>query len=1040
MPAKLVKKFPNENPDLEKQFGCVNAIFQMFDRHHFLTGRRPNDHKNKKLPSGHDLLKSGRHEPERNPCFSQILQEKNLSKFLYENEKASLESSRSSLSSSSSSSFSSIEFNKSSQQDACSFDRTFFPERSMKNSQKVKNSEDDANPIRFDPRNNTPVSKSHQQPSGFHNAVKDHMKKDSEILTIKTSSADKVKNRVVKHIDSPRPARITTPKMPSDLDEAIRVLIELKKAPWNFSEHGVKDASFYQESQRITPRFSMDSRDNTNSAAKLREIPRLSLDSKQVSQRSSNFASNTSLTLEDLDKIITSPCINRAANLLQDLGSERRHPGVVAKLMGLDEMPQLNSASREPATRRSSIPLSATSPKGIKDASSDRSPHSIQRRDSVMGKPKDHNSVQKTKSEFIYEEVEERLKKHQFQQQNKDLKALKQMVDAMRAKRLAQTTKDADQSYKVSMLEDYTDRTPKGSNHILRSPKVSKQPANSPKSLHSPIVIMKPAKSINISELEITKGMQATCNQSLRSPKACKQPANDPKSFGSPIVIMKPAKNVDISDASNHTVMQLEGLSTLPKLHTDSGGRKKGPTNITSDKVHSLRVRLGESKTETVLATDKQFSRRSLANNNSPRYHSNASQSLSKMQQGMGENTGVSTRTSTTLSPRLQQRKVEVEKQSYSPIRDLNKVQIQITDKKQVESISPRGRPRLKQSQMQKCSDQVDEYLPASYRNSSLASRSTVLQQNIRGPSSRTAQNAACLFNQENTMVNMNPYPWEKELASIDFEHPNPVPVLNDSCYQDEFTHYCLERRTSNTTRDHSPCTFGICCYQNGLHDGQVSDKKLQHAESLEHKLSSTNEELQNINFISSNCCDIQNPDHKYVSEILMTLGLLNKECDNNPFQIHSPFPVINPDLFGVLEKRQGETLQHKRIVEKNHRKLVFDVVNEILVHKGESISQGNCHEILLQKRKKIAGQHLLEEVCCEIKQLQAGCTRSISLEDDAEFIFREDFLGQCEGWEDFSMDKTKVGLQIERLILKDLINEVVGEVTEVGAQATHFD
>ncbi|WOL08659.1 hypothetical protein Cni_G17412 [Canna indica] len=85
----------------------------------------------------------------------------------------------------------------------------------------------------------------------------------------------------------------------------------------------------------------------------------------------------------------------------------------------------------------------------------------------------------------------------------------------------------------------------------------------------------------------------------------------------------------------------------------------------------------------------------------------------------------------------------------------------------------------------------------------------------------------------------------------------------------------------------------------------------------------------------------MQNPDHKYVSEILMTAGLLNKECVNTPFRLILIYLVF-------MEKRQEDTLQHKRIVEKNHKKLVFDVINEILVHKGESISQGNGHEILL--------------------------------------------------------------------------------------------
>lgn len=30
----------DEKRDLRKQIGCMNGIFQIFDRHHFITGRR----------------------------------------------------------------------------------------------------------------------------------------------------------------------------------------------------------------------------------------------------------------------------------------------------------------------------------------------------------------------------------------------------------------------------------------------------------------------------------------------------------------------------------------------------------------------------------------------------------------------------------------------------------------------------------------------------------------------------------------------------------------------------------------------------------------------------------------------------------------------------------------------------------------------------------------------------------------------------------------------------------------------------------------
>jgi len=49
MAAKLLQSLADENPDLQKQIGCMTGIFQLFDRHHALTARRI---AHKRLPSG----------------------------------------------------------------------------------------------------------------------------------------------------------------------------------------------------------------------------------------------------------------------------------------------------------------------------------------------------------------------------------------------------------------------------------------------------------------------------------------------------------------------------------------------------------------------------------------------------------------------------------------------------------------------------------------------------------------------------------------------------------------------------------------------------------------------------------------------------------------------------------------------------------------------------------------------------------------------------------------------------------------------------
>lgn len=57
MAAKLLHSLADDNPDLQKQIGCMNGILQLFDRQNALTGRRVSHHK--RLPSGDFLLVNG---------------------------------------------------------------------------------------------------------------------------------------------------------------------------------------------------------------------------------------------------------------------------------------------------------------------------------------------------------------------------------------------------------------------------------------------------------------------------------------------------------------------------------------------------------------------------------------------------------------------------------------------------------------------------------------------------------------------------------------------------------------------------------------------------------------------------------------------------------------------------------------------------------------------------------------------------------------------------------------------------------------------
>lgn len=58
MAAKLLHSLADDNPDLQKQIGCMTGVFQLFDRHQIVSGRRITSHSPKRLPPGNSQHQS----------------------------------------------------------------------------------------------------------------------------------------------------------------------------------------------------------------------------------------------------------------------------------------------------------------------------------------------------------------------------------------------------------------------------------------------------------------------------------------------------------------------------------------------------------------------------------------------------------------------------------------------------------------------------------------------------------------------------------------------------------------------------------------------------------------------------------------------------------------------------------------------------------------------------------------------------------------------------------------------------------------------
>lgn len=223
--------------------------------------------------------------------------------------------------------------------------------------------------------------------------------------------------------------------------------------------------------------------------------------------------------------------------------------------------------------------------------------------------------------------------------------------------------------------------------------------------------------------------------------------------------------------------------------------------------------------------------------------------------------------------------------------------------------------------------------------------------------------------------------------------------------------------------------------------------KKLENIDHLIQKLrqlSSSDDKAQPTDHIAL-LCETQSPNHRYVSEILLASGLLMKDLiclpmSTMPIQLQPPSHPINPNLFLVLEQTKSGSLLKPGTVntisdklksdpDKLHRKLVFDIVNELLAHKLELASPRPDRQLRVKMVKFPGGQRLLKELCSDIEHLRAESRGKL----DNSLMHGEGLLQQSEEWNYSYKELRGIVLDIERLMFKDLIDEIVnGEDTSV--------
>ncbi|KAK1427234.1 hypothetical protein QVD17_15917 [Tagetes erecta] len=255
-------------------------------------------------------------------------------------------------------------------------------------------------------------------------------------------------------------------------------------------------------------------------------------------------------------------------------------------------------------------------------------------------------------------------------------------------------------------------------------------------------------------------------------------------------------------------------------------------------------------------------------------------------------------------------------------------------------------------------------------------------------------------------------------------EHPSPVSVLDESVYVDNSP--SPVKHTPIIKKDDTPKSANNIIkarYEAGnnaqsktLVSYQITREKLKKVGELVEKLKNLNSSHNEspTDYIAS-LCENTNPNSTYISQILLASGFLLRDLES--FTFHPSGHPINPELFLVLEHTKFSNLQKGKF----HRKLIFDAVNEILVGKFSS----DFKIMMMQDHRKI-----LKELCLEIEQLQVHEKRDEcepgNGEDDLKHIFLEDLSKKSENWTGFYGESRVIGMEIERLIFRDLVNEVM--------------
>ncbi|KAI3722488.1 hypothetical protein L2E82_33527 [Cichorium intybus] len=250
--------------------------------------------------------------------------------------------------------------------------------------------------------------------------------------------------------------------------------------------------------------------------------------------------------------------------------------------------------------------------------------------------------------------------------------------------------------------------------------------------------------------------------------------------------------------------------------------------------------------------------------------------------------------------------------------------------------------------------------------------------------------------------------------AKHTMEQPSPVSVL-DAFYTEDPPSPVTKK--SNVFNDEENLDF------EDAEESEFNSTKLENIKTLVHQIELLNTKADDAT-VNHNPSEGETEDQRYVTEILLASGFLKDLVRSTTIvQLHPTGGLINPELFHVLEKTKGCTDFNRKSKSNNKikRKLVFDTVNDVLGHKLAMLGPFG------PKGRVLNGEKLLKELCSGIDSLQNNSERGAYDEDDEVInIINADVNKRSQDWEEYCYEVPGLVLDIERLIFKDLISEVV--------------